>query len=269
MSRLIYVVTEDGLSFLAEAYSMCVCTTYPFISWWEFWLILYLSYYEHCWNEHGRIDVSLTYWFHTFVSMPGSVIAGLYSCLDLSDNILKIFFKMCVVIFCKSIDSFLPMPSKSLQQPFWWLWGDIRFFDDFFLWDVISVCNPHWPPTHKPPISASQVRGLPVSASYKLHHGFYLHFQDEYWWCTSVMCFLVICICSLSVLQKVFCRFLKLVYLLSHTTVKFLCVLDIDSVSDVQFDNILSYPIGHLFILLTLFLSYACVYHLFNVFYFY
>lgn len=78
------------------------------------------------------------------------------------------------------------------------------------------------------------------------------------------MCFLVICICSLSVLQKVFCLFLKSVYLLSHTTVKFFCVLDIDALSDIQFDNIFSHPIGHLFILLTFFLSYACVYHLFK-----
>lgn len=104
MYRLLYIVTEDGLSLLAEAYSMCVRTTYPFISWWEFWLILYLSCYECCWNKHRRIDVCLTYWFYTFVSMPGSVITGLYACLDLSDKILKIFFKMCVVIFCKSID---------------------------------------------------------------------------------------------------------------------------------------------------------------------
>lgn len=77
------------------------------------------------------------------------------------------------------------------------------------------------------------------------------------------MCFLVICLCSLSVLQKVLCLSLKL-YLLSHTTVKFLCVLDIDALSDVQFDNIFSHPIGHLFILLTFPLSYACIYHLFN-----
>ena len=78
------------------------------------------------------------------------------------------------------------------------------------------------------------------------------------------MCFLVICICSLSVLQKVLCLFLKL-YLLSHTTVKFLGVLDFDALLDVQFhDNIFSHPIGHLFILLTFPHSYACIYHLFN-----
>lgn len=29
-------------------------------------MILYIGYYEYCWNECGRIDVCSTYWFHTF-----------------------------------------------------------------------------------------------------------------------------------------------------------------------------------------------------------
>jgi hypothetical protein len=73
---------------------------------------------------------------------------------------------------------------------------DLKFFLFLFFWDRVSLCDPAWPQTHNPPVSASSVLGLQMCVTMPG-----IDLSSMVFWKTSahpllcVFFFFLVCVC--------------------------------------------------------------------------
>jgi hypothetical protein len=95
---------------------------YLFAPWWAFRLLLYLGYYEWCYNEHGSSDNFMKCWFHLLWEYMQRGIAG--PCGNSTFN----WFRNLHILF---------LNDQSLVL-------NITIFHNFFICNVLQIDDYMW-----------------------------------------------------------------------------------------------------------------------------